>query len=166
MLDVSATGELLLAILIAMVAGGLGGIVSELLLERGKSRTTGVLMLPDRNGNRVELGSAAAIIIGLAAGVAAAALLVPTDDVVVKEVTETQVDILRVIGVSLVAGAAGQAFWAAITKGLTATDYNARITSLLRVLEEEKKSEAGGGPRGGGLDAAIAALEEAQKDTP
>ncbi|MEK6273082.1 MAG: hypothetical protein AABM42_10615 [Actinomycetota bacterium] len=169
MLNINEIGDALAAIAIALAAGALGGLVSELLLERGKLRRTGVLMLPSRTGRRLELGSAGAVLIGLAAGIAAAALLVPIDDVVVNEVTERQVDWIRVLGIALVAGAAGQAFWAAITKGLTATDYTARIEAVLATLKVEEEAIPEG-ERGGAaatrLNGAIAALQEARDDAP
>jgi hypothetical protein len=126
-------------------------------------------MLPGRTGRRLELRSAAALLIGLAAGLAAAVLLVPIDDIVVNNVKERQVDWFRVLGIALVAGAAGQAFWAAITKGLTATDYNARIEAVLATLMQKKQAVPGderGGAAGAGLDEAIAALEQAREDVP
>lgn len=162
-------GSAVTAIAIALAAGALGGLVSELLLERGKSRTSGVLVLPALNGRRLELGSGAALLIGLAAGLAATVLLVPIEDVVVDKVNERQVDWVRVLGIALVAGAAGQAFWAAITKGLTATDYNARIEAVLGTLKEEKQNipdDATGGAADAHLDGAITALEKARDDAP
>lgn len=169
MLNINDTGDAVTTIGVALAAGSLGGVVSELLLERGKSRATGVLMLPGRSGRRLELGSMAAVLIGLAAGLAAAVLLVPIDDVVVDKVNERQVDWVRVLGIALVAGAAGQAFWAAITKGLTATDYNARIEAVLGTLKAERNDIADneiGGAADTRLAGAIAALEQAQEDAP
>jgi hypothetical protein len=169
MLNINETGEALVTLAIALAAGALGGIVSELLLERGKLRRTGVLMLPGRTGRRLELGSAAALLIGLAAGLAAAALLVPMEDVTVNNVEERQVDWVDVLGIALVAGAAGQAFWAAITKGLTATDYNARIEAILatvRQTQQDIPDDEAGGAAAAGLDGAIAALENAREDAP
>lgn len=169
MLNINDTGDAVTVIAIAIAAGALGGIVSELLLERGKSRTTGVLMLPGLTGRRLELGSMAALLVGLAAGLAAAALVVPIEDVVVKKVNERQVDSVRVLGIALVAGAAGQAFWAAITKGLTATDYNARIEAVLGTLKKEKENipdNEKGGAADARLGGAIATLEQARDNAP
>jgi drug/metabolite transporter (DMT)-like permease len=168
-LNINETGDAVVTIAIALVGGALGGLVSELLLERGKSQTTGVLMLPDRTGRSLELGSLAAVLIGLVAGVVAAVLLVPINDVVVNNVTERQIDWFRVLGVAIVAGAAGQAFWAAMTKGLTASDYNARIESALAMLKQQKQTapdDEKGGAAAAGLDGAIAALEKALADAP
>lgn len=85
-LNLNDTEDAIAAVLIAVVAGSLGGLVSELLLERGKSRTIGVLILPTRQGRRIEIGSAAAILIGFAAGLLATALWVPVTDVGVNNV--------------------------------------------------------------------------------
>jgi ABC-type Fe3+ transport system permease subunit len=167
MLDINDTGDAIVAVVIALVAGALGGLVSELLLERGKARTTGVLTLPARSGRRLELGSAAALIIGLAAGLAATVLLVPVDDVVINQVKERQIDWWRLVGIAVVAGAAGQAFWAAVTKGLTATDFNARIDTLLATVKEQQANlpaDDRGGAAGAHLEGVIAALESARED--
>ena len=169
MLNIDALGEAVAAIAIAVTAGALGGLVSELLLERGKTKRTGVLIWPRRRESRLELGSLAAILIGGVGGIAAAALLLPVNEVVVKGVTERQVDWIRVLGVGLVAGAAGQAFWAAITKGLTAADYTARMEAVLAELKGEQ-GKAGDDDIGGAAEArlsgAINAVEDALRRAP
>lgn len=84
-------------------------------------------------------------------------------------IKERQVAWLRLVGMSIVAGAAGQAFWAAVTKGLTATDYTARIDTVLNSLEEQQNripANEKGGAADAGLGGAIAALKKARENAP
>jgi drug/metabolite transporter (DMT)-like permease len=169
MLNIDELGGALGALAIALVAGAIGGLVSELLFERGKSRRTGILIVPKFRSPRLDLGSGAAVIIGAAAGLAAVALLVPVTDVMVAEVKERQVDWIRILGIAIVAGAAGQAFWAALTKGLTATDFSARLETLMATLQANHDAlpdSEKGGSAGTQLNGAIHAIQEALDNAP
>jgi hypothetical protein len=56
-----------------------------------------------------------------------------------------------------------------MTKGLTATDYNARIEAVLSTLKEEEENipdREKGGAAEARLGGAIAALEQARDDAP
>jgi hypothetical protein len=103
------TGKILIY---AAIAGAITSLVGELLVSRGRGHDHGGFEIPRwRDTHRwYDLGSAAAIPIGVVAACLAALLLVPIKEVVAASVTTRTVELDKLLGVAGVAGLSSAAF--------------------------------------------------------
>lgn len=91
---------------IAVVGGAFGGVVYELLLQRGKR--TGALAIPRRHAGYFDLGWGASVVIGIAAALVVLYLLAPINERTEAENTVTRMyDLIKLIALSVIAGSAG-----------------------------------------------------------
>jgi uncharacterized membrane protein len=142
------SGDVKDVLLWAAAAGLVGAIVGELITTRGRSGDWGGLEPPRwRDSKRwYDLGSIAAIPIGILAGILAGLLIAPEKDVLVRGVTRTSMELEALLGTALLAGLAGTAF--------------------LRVLQERFVAVARTQRLRGSMAAAVSALDVATPTIP
>ena len=133
MLDLDATGDVLAIAAIAADCGRSPVSPPGSIIARGKERQTGLIELPGGTGNRlVDLGSAAAIPIGVLAGVVAAFVFAPGEEQTVDNEVVRQVQLGDLLLISAVAGLSGTAFLAAIQERFMATLKTERAETKLQ----------------------------------
>ncbi len=155
-------------LLIAIVAGLLGGIVFELLLSRRGQ--TGRIELPARkaSGRVWDPGFLGSMFVGAAAAIVFLLVYQPVE-VVANGSTTKQYPTLELIAMSLVVGAAGSSILGSLTKAAIAAAERAKLEQVIAGLGKLKQELAP--PSGGDIsveasDAAtvtrtrIAVLEE------
>jgi len=128
----------------AAIAGLVGAVVGELITARGRSADWGGWETPRwRDSKRwYDLGSIAAIPIGIVAGVLAGLLLVPHKEVVANGATTSSVELETLLGVTLLAGLAGTSFLRVLQERFVAV---ARTQQLRGVIEATARSLEQGG---------------------
>jgi hypothetical protein len=123
MITLTQPADYALLLVIAAVSGLVGGLGYELVQTRGNS--SGSIELMRRNGDFVDLGVAASLILGGIAAVAVLYVLPPQVTVSLtaadgQTTTTTQYDIIKLVSLSLVAGASGGALITALRNRVTA----------------------------------------------
>lgn len=111
LIELAKTSDEVRLLEIVAGAGAVGGLVGELLIARGKQAwTTGEIEIPGKQDRFFDLGSLAALLIGLVAGLVALLFFSPVREVVVSGVTRQRYDLPHAIGLGLAAGLAGPGF--------------------------------------------------------
>jgi hypothetical protein len=105
-------GDLVKILLYAALAGLLGALVGELITTRGRSRDWGGFEWPRWKDSKhwFDLGSFAAIPIGIIAGCIAALTLAPETTTVTNGVAVKTIETEAVLATAVIAGLAGAAF--------------------------------------------------------
>jgi hypothetical protein len=140
MIILETTGDYLLTVLIAAVAGLIGGLAAELLLSR--DGMTGAFELPGRAKGLLDLGGFASLVVGMVAGVAILLVLPPNATVISTADDGTSIstlsyDLLRLIATALVAGSAGGSVLTALQSRVTAAINAARVEFVRATGEDE-----------------------------
>ena len=171
-LTLDTGGDTVKVILIAAVVGAVASLISELLLARGKAANTGAFELPGKLGTRLyDLGSIAAIPLGVLAAVIVGLALTPVEETTKEGVTTETMELGNLIVASAIAGLSAHGFLKVLqdrfvaamkSKGLEEALRNA-ITGL-KDLEANPPADGGaaadprrsGAPDAGGGGEAVA----------
>lgn len=137
MIELKETVDYVFMILVAAGVGAIGGLASELLLER--SENTGTIELPGRiAGTRIlDLGFPASLLIGAIAAASILYFFPPTTETVTPSATAgepattvVEFDLVKLVALSLIVGSAGPRF------------LSAAQTRVLAALNEQKAGTA------------------------
>lgn len=132
MLKFNTHGDALKIVLIAALVGALASLVAELLIARGKSKQTGIIELPGPRGPRFwDLGSLAAIPVGILAAVIAAFLFAPGQEMTVRGDIVRKVEEGRLILTAAIAGLSSAGFLALVQERFLAVAKNERLDAAL-----------------------------------
>jgi hypothetical protein len=131
-ITIDTGGDWFDALWISALVGALAASVAELLLSRGKAGDTGAFELPHRVDARwVDLGSFAAIPIGILAAVIAAFALTPVQEVVTAGATTRTMELDKLIVVAAIAGLASSSFLTLVQERFVAVARNQRLNAAL-----------------------------------
>jgi hypothetical protein len=130
---IDTSGDVGKELWISAAAGILPALVAELLLARGAGAETGALELPHKIGRRyVDLGSLAAIPIGVVAAVIAGYLRTPVQEVTKGTVVTRTMDLDKLIAVAAVAGLTSTSFLRLVQDRFIAVAQNQRLDASLK----------------------------------
>ena len=175
MLELDTAGDVLAIAGIAAGVGAFAALTAELIVSRGETRQQGIFELPGGSGNRfVDLGSLAAIPIGILAAVIAAFLFAPGEEQVVDGETERLVQLGDLLLISAAAGLSGTAFLAAIQERFAAVlktkqaevQIQGAIAGLLQIKETAADTEKAQKAAEGQKEKVRRRLEESQNRKP
>ena len=137
-MDLVTTGDTITLFVIAAIAGAVGGVVADLLLVH--NRQSGMIELPHRTTNYVDLGTIASVLVGAVAAMIGIYIFPPaTITTVTNGVSSTVVhyDLYRLIPLSLLIGSAGSAFLAAAQSRVTAAAAQQQLQTTKSVANSQ-----------------------------
>jgi hypothetical protein len=161
MSELNTTADTIVMVLIVAAAGVVGGLVGELLIFRGARKESGAFEIPGKRGTRFfDLGSLAALPIGIVAALIALVLFSPIEEVIEEGATVREYDLIRVIGLGLVAGLAGPAFLLVVQERFTALVTTERMEAALDMAKKALEKAPGAIGEEDAKDAARSAKPE------
>ncbi len=132
-IEVETTRATLVMLLVIGLSGAAGGTISELMLTRteGSALSTGRWERRRRLESFFDLGSWAAILVGVGAAYVAFALVSPPEQAIKGEETVSQYEPWRIIALGIIAGLAGPQFLAQIRDRFMTSIEKSRDRALL-----------------------------------
>jgi len=128
-ITLATTGDYLVVFAIAAIAGLVGGLASELLLNHNGE--TGEFELPSRKGGFFDLGGFATLLVGAVVGVAILIVFPPQTTILANSGGGTTItqsyDTVRLVATSLVAGSAGGSVLTALQARVVAAVNESKI---------------------------------------
>ncbi len=132
----NTTGDWKPILIVSALVGALAGLVSELIVARGTAGDTGGFEWPAERGSGrrkwYDLGSFAAIPVGMLAAVIAGLALTPTQEVVKNKVTSEEMKLEDLLVVAAIAGLSGSAFLRLLQERFIAVAKNQTLDSALK----------------------------------
>jgi hypothetical protein len=164
-ITIDTGGDWFQALWISAVTGALASLVAELLLSRGKAGDTGAIELPHTvEGGYVDLGSIAAIPVGVLAAVIGAFALTPVQEVVNDGVVTRTVELDKLIVVAAVAGLASSSFLKLLQERFIAVAKNQRLDAALKSALQSFDQIAEQEPTSGTVAASAANVQAASTE--
>lgn len=129
MIELRTTGDFVTVFILAGVAGLIGGLAAELLLNRNGE--TGAFEMPARKGALFDMGGFASLLIGAVTGIAILIVFPPETSITTTAgdgatTTVRSYDTVRLVATAVIAGSAG---------GSVLTALQSRVTAAVRERE-------------------------------
>lgn len=134
------SGDAVTILIWAAAVGAVASIVAELLIPRGAAGDTGALEwpgwrqdAPTAGGRKwYDLGSWAAIPLGIVAAAIAGLLLTPTQEVIANGQTTRTMELEKLLGIALVAGLSSSAFLSLVQERFIAVAKQQQLDAALK----------------------------------